>query len=189
MTCQDALTLLEEYVDKELPTEKEALVKQHFNSCPRCREELDTALLLKELLEAQKSPDPGETYFQETTRIIKARTVETSDDNYAVTSLVDLRVSQRNALLRSVVSVAASLVILFSALLIGSGQQERLAQIEASRPPVLYAASIEDMVGGDNAVYVTRDENTRMARGMMLLGAPGFLGRLSSPISASALTN
>lgn len=189
MTCHDALTLLEEYIDRELPADKEALVKQHYDSCSGCREELDSMLLLKELLKSNRPPDPGEAYWAETTKIIKARTIDVPGENTVVTSIADLRVMQRNALLRSVVSVAASLVILFSALLIGSGQHQRLAQIEASQPPVFYSASLEEVVGDDNTVYVTRGETERVVQGMLLLGAPGFLGRLSSPINATAVTN
>jgi hypothetical protein len=189
MTCHDALTLLEEYIDKDLPAEKEALVKQHFDSCPGCREELDAMLLLKELFKSNKVPDPGEAYWAETTRIIKARTIEAPGEELIATNITDIRTMQKNALMRSVVSVAASLVILFSALLIGSGQQERLARIESSQPPVLYSAALDEVVGEDNTVYVTRDETKRVAQGMLLMGAPGLLGRFSSTISVVAVSN
>ncbi len=189
MTCHDALTLLEEYVDKELPIDKETLLNKHFEGCSGCRQELEAALLLKELLQSHTPPDPGEAYWSETTRIIIARTVETPRTDTVVTSIADRNTMQRTALFRSVVSVAASLVILFSALLLGSGQEERMARLEVSRPPVLYAASLDEVIGSDNTVILTREENARIARGMLLMGAPGILGRFGNPYGSAAITN
>lgn len=189
MTCHHALTLLEEYVDKELSPQQEAQVKQHFDSCTRCREELDATILLKELMKSSRTPDPGEAYWTETTRLIKARTIEAPGQTSISTSVLDQRAQQRKALYRSIVSVAASLAILFSALLVGFGQQERLARIDASQPPVLYAAALEELVGSDNTVYVSREENTRIAQGMLLLGAPGFLGRFSGSILVTNISH
>ena len=50
MTCYQAFTLLEDYVDKELPADKEVLIREHITGCASCREEFETTLLLKELL-------------------------------------------------------------------------------------------------------------------------------------------
>ncbi|UCG62582.1 MAG: hypothetical protein JSV52_04660 [Candidatus Zixiibacteriota bacterium] len=140
-------------------------------------------------MKSNKPLDPGEAYWTETTRIIKARTIDVPEIETVVTSIAERAATQRTALFRSVVSVAASLVVLFSALLLGSGQEQRMAQIEASRPPVLYAASLDEVIGSDNTVILTREENARIARGMLLMGAPGILGRFGNPYGSAAIAN
>jgi anti-sigma factor RsiW len=188
MTCHDALTLLEDYVDSDLPADKEDLVREHLASCATCRQEVDETVLLKELLRHHKPQDPGEDYWLETTRLILARTTESISLNVLPVSVADSQAKRRQAFMRSVVSVAASLVVLFSALLLGSGQEQRLARLGSAQPPVFVSAPLDEIVGTDNTIIVTRDENDRLARGMLLIGAPGTLGRFMSPfVIASAI--
>ncbi len=189
MTCHDALTLLEDYVDRELSADVEAQLKEHYDSCAGCREDLDSALLLKELLGQHKPPDPGEDYWSETTALIRARTTESFRQRTTVTDITANRSLERSAFMRSLVSVAASLVVLFSAILLGTGQEQRLARIDVAKPPVYIAAALEEVVGPDNTVIVTRDENDRLAHGMLLLGAPGSIGRFISPMVMASATN
>ena len=181
MTCYQALTLLEDYVDKELPDDKEVLIREHITGCASCRKEYEATLLLKELLKQHQPPDPGQDYWTETTNLIAARTIESPPAPTETVAAIDRRSIERNAFMRSLVSVAASLIVLFSALLLGSGQQQRLARISASEPPVFVSAPLEQVVGTDNTIIVTRDEQVRLARGMLLMGAPGTLGRFLSP--------
>ncbi len=189
MTCHDALALLEGYVDGELSPDKETRVKTHLSGCSACRGEFETSVILKELLKQTIPPDPGEEYWSETTRLIKARTTESRFPETEVISVSDRRSTERSAFARSLVSVAASLVVLFSALLLGSGTQERIARLTASEPPVYVATPLEQVVGSDNTVIVTQDENFRLARGMLLLGAPGSLGRFISPFAVMSSAN
>ena len=189
MTCYQALTLLEDYVDKELPADKEVSIREHLTGCASCREEYETTLLLKELLKQHQSPDPGQDYWTETTNLIAARTVESPSAPIKTIAVTDRRMIQRSAFMRSIVSVAASLVVLFTALLLGSGQEQRLARISASEPPIFVSAPLEQVVGTDNTIIVTRDEQVRLARGMLLMGAPGTLGRFLSPFDIAPSSN
>jgi predicted anti-sigma-YlaC factor YlaD len=189
MTCHDALTLLEDYVDRDLPADKEALVREHLAGCASCRQDVDKTVFLKELLRQHKPQNPGEDYWLETTRLILARTTESNSGNMPYASITDSRERRRHAFMRSVVSVAASLAVLFSALLLGSGQEQRLARLGAAQPPVFVSAPLEEIVGADNTIIVSRDENDRLARGMLLMGAPGTLGRFMSPFVIASATN
>ncbi|UCE25283.1 MAG: zf-HC2 domain-containing protein [Candidatus Zixiibacteriota bacterium] len=189
MTCHDALTLLEDYVDQELSAGTEAQLKKHFAECAGCRREFDSALLLKELLGQHKPRDPGEDYWSETTALIRARTTESLRQSTRVTDITASRSLERGAFTRSLVSVAASLVVLFSAILLGTGHEQRLARINATEPPVYIAAALEEVVDSDNTVIVTRDENERLTHGMLLLGAPGSIGRFVSPMVMASSTD
>jgi len=183
MTCHEALALLEDYVDGELSGSREAQVSRHLDGCPSCREEVESTIILKAVLRQSKPPDPGEEYWSETTRLIKARTTESRFPETEIISVNGRRSMERSAFARSLVSVAASLIVLFSALLLGSGKHERIARLTASEPPVYVAAPIEQVTATDNEIIVTQDENDRLARGMLLLGAPGSLGRFISPLA------
>lgn len=189
MTCHDALALLEDHVDGELSPDKEAFVKKHLAACAACREEFETSLVLKELLGQNQPFDPGEEYWSDTIRLIRARTTESTVSETQIISVSSRRSMERGAFVRSLVSVAASLIVLFSALLLGSGKQEQIARLTASEPPVYVSTPLEQVVGSDNTIIVTQDENTRLARGMLLLGAPGSLGRFISPFAVMSAAN
>jgi len=189
MTCHDALALLEDYVDGELSPDKKAKIEGHLSGCSACRGEFEMSLVLKEMLEQSKPPDPGEEYWSQTTRLIKARTTESRFPETEIISVSNRRLMERSAFARSLISVAASLAVLFSALLLGSGKHERIAQLTASQPPVYVTTPLEQVVGSDNTVIVTQDENVRLARGMLLLGAPGSLGRFISPFAVMSSAN
>ncbi|MEW6412322.1 MAG: zf-HC2 domain-containing protein [Candidatus Zixiibacteriota bacterium] len=181
MTCQSTLALLEDFVDKELTTEQQAQIEKHITACDKCRAEYESAIVLKELLQNRKTPDPGQDYWLETTSLIRARTVDSIAPPSEATRAVDRRSYDRNAFVRSLVSVAASLVILFSALLLGSTHKQHLADIGTTEAPVFVSVPLEEVVASDNITIVTVEEKALVSKGMLLLGAPGILGRFAPP--------
>jgi anti-sigma factor RsiW len=180
MTCQCALSLIEDYIDENLfPAEAEQL-ERHLEGCSRCREEFRTAQRLKQLLKQMPRHDPGRDYWSETARLIRARTTDVPpNDRLTLGVTTDAVGARRNALVRAVVSVAASLFILVSEILIGAGQDQQVSRMDTVSAPILATAPVSELLGGDNGPVVTRAEQVRLAKGMLLMGAPGFLGRFT----------
>ncbi len=180
MTCQRALSLIEVFLDGELSPEEVEQLNRHLDSCSECREELHAAQRLKQLLRQMPRYNPGRDYWSETARLIRARTADVPMNDWQVpvarTSAVGER---RNALVRALVSLAASLFILFSTIFIGTSQDNRVARMTTSDVPILATAPVSELLGVDNSPMVTRSEQIQLAKGMLLMGAPGFLGRFA----------
>ena len=180
MTCQCALSLMEDYVDEDLSSAETEQVERHLEGCSRCREEFLAAQRLKQLLKQIPRHDPGRDYWSETARLIRARTIDVPANDRlgpgVSTYAVDAR---RNALVRALVSVAASLFVLVSAILIGAGQDQRVSRMDTVSAPILATAPVSKLLGVDNSPVVTQAEQLRLAKGMLLMGAPGFLGRFT----------
>ncbi len=188
MTCQHVLALLEDSVDRELAPQQEAQVQEHIAACEKCRTEFKETSILKELLRQKKTPDPGEDYWLETTSLIRARTTDSIVPPQNVVSVVDRRSSDRNAFVRSLVSVAASLVILFSALLLGSTHRQHLAALGATETPIFVSMPLEEVVASDNITIVTVEEQAMVSKGILLMGAPGILGRFAPPVGLAQIS-
>ena len=180
MTCQRALSLIEDYVDGELSPAEAGQVERHLKSCGRCREEFLTAQRLRQLLRQVPRRDPGRDYWSETAQLIQARTIDGTLDDRQGRSVTTATIGgRRNALTRALVSVAASLFVLISAILIGAGQDDSVLCRDTVGAPVLATAPVSELLGADNSPVVTQAEQVRLAKGMLLMGAPGFLGRFA----------
>jgi hypothetical protein len=188
MTCQSALALLEDFVDKELAPQQEAKIREHIAACDKCRAEFEETLILKGRLRLKKTPEPGEDYWLETAGLIRARTTDSIAPLQNVETVVQRRSHDRDAFVRSLVSVAASLVILFSALLLGSSHRQHLATLGASSPPIFVSMPLEEVVASDNISIVTVEEQAMVSKGMLLLGAPGILGRFAPPVGLAQVS-
>jgi anti-sigma factor (TIGR02949 family) len=177
MTCQFVLSVIEEYADGELAPEQSEQVRQHLELCRQCREEYQTTLQLKKLLAQQRAPEPDNDYWRETTALILARTIETPAEDPSPVTTGGRMVSGRQALLRSVVSVAASLLLLAIAVFVGTSQQRQLSKLETSDVPVLATAPVSELLEGDSLPVITPAEQMRLAKATLLMGNPSFLGR------------
>ena len=80
MTCQDALALLDDFVDGELDSSTAGAMRNHIETCDHCRAEHAATERLKELLNQPSIETPGPDYWSETTHLIMARTVGRSRD-------------------------------------------------------------------------------------------------------------
>ena len=179
MTCRQVLSIREDYADNELTPAQHESVERHLRQCPGCRNEFEATRRLKELMTNVTTAYPDADYWEETTDLILARTVGTSEE-YSSPVVTDNRPRQgRDAFIRSLVSVAASLFILFTAIYLGHQQEGRIAQIAEERSPVLVTAPLQDLFFDDTMEFATRDEQSRLLNGMLLLGPPGVLGKFA----------
>ncbi|MFH1688515.1 MAG: zf-HC2 domain-containing protein [bacterium] len=180
MTCHSALALLDDLVDNDLDQALAGKLRDHLDTCPSCQSEYQATIRLKELLRQSKSQGPDRNYWNETTPLIMARTVEAAEVDFEETTREQTIAAQRNALVRSLVSLAASVVILISAVLIGQNHlpqnyADRMGS-ESSRLYVVSAAADQLSYG---AAFFAADQRSRLARGMLLMGPPGLFGRFA----------
>ncbi|MBU8932424.1 MAG: zf-HC2 domain-containing protein [candidate division Zixibacteria bacterium] len=179
MTCRDILSQLDRLIDDELSPDQAATMHRHFNECTACREEYELAQRMVMALETMTTPVPNSDYWSEVNGLVLARTVDgeiAADSKYPFANQKGL---QRKALVRSILSVAASMVILFSALLIGSQHQTQMSTVNTATSPVLATADVRELLASDNTAIFSREHQIRLAQGMLLVGLPGSLGRFA----------
>jgi anti-sigma factor RsiW len=168
---------IEQYGDGELSPPEAEVIRRHLECCSRCREEYEATLRLKKLLKQKPVPDPGADYWLETAALIRARTVDSPIEKGTSLFPVTEVFPRRDALVRSLVSIAASLTLLATALLIGTSQQGRVSALNTSEAPVLATAAVSELLDAHGLPLVTRAEQMRLAKGTFLMGSPSFLGR------------
>jgi predicted anti-sigma-YlaC factor YlaD len=171
MICQRALSLLDDFLDNELAPATAADVKAHLDGCPTCRQAYDESRRLKELLKQKGTRDPGQDYWLETSQLILARTVQLSGPGYAVSETVSDR---RGAFVQALVSLAASLVILASAVVVGMNQSHAP---DAGGGKLLLSSAAGRQLNLAKGI-ITEAERQRLAKGMLLMGPPGLLGHV-----------
>ncbi|MCK4573741.1 MAG: zf-HC2 domain-containing protein [candidate division Zixibacteria bacterium] len=189
MTCHYSLALLEDYIEGTLTAELTEQVNQHLAGCSGCRDEYAAAQNLRELLRDKPTYQPPPEYWSELSSIVLARTVDSPSTADELPTTIDLKAERRNAFVRSLVSFAASIMILFSAILVGSGRQGQIAAITAPESPLFVLASPEASAENDNYEFVSSDERLLLTRGILLLGPPGGLGRIAAFTELGQLTD
>ncbi len=178
MTCPEAASHLDEFIDNDLPADQTNQVREHLKSCDECRREYQLTKRLKSLLSIGVIPDPGEDYFFETETLILARTIDGSDETDDRPPTADqVRRQKKQAFYRALFSVAASVGILFAAIYLGSSQDNIQSRNTTSSAPILATADIRNLVGPETEPIFTEADNLRLAHGIMLIGSPGPLGR------------
>ena len=181
MTCRHVLQLLEDYIDNELAETPAAELREHLENCHKCREEYNSALRLKEVLKQKAAyRKPGRDYWSETSDLILARTVEHATFDDGNISHKQKETMQRNAFLRSMVSVFASLIILFSAIILGTSQKRQFTETNINETSMFVLSPSEFSSGTDNTYVITHAERLNLAKGMLLTGSPGLLGKFST---------
>lgn len=176
MICQHALSLLDDYLDNELPAPVTAEVRNHLDQCDDCRREFEESRRLKELLKQKGTRDPGEDYWLETSQLILAKTVQQSS-GYEPYASSDNDADSRGPFVQALVSLVASLVILASAIVVGMNQDHALnAGIRGG--PILFSSSVGRQLNAGHTI-MTEDERQRLAKGMLIMGPPGLLGHFS----------
>jgi len=179
MTCHDALALLDDFVDGELDPSLAGTMRDHVENCDKCHEEFLATKRLKELLKHTPLENPSEEYWSDTTRLIMARTIALGDPT-APDSGSTYQRSNRTDFVRSLVSLAASIAILISAILVGQSQVRPTQSLSTQgERPVFLAHSIVDQFPSGYPALAIGDDQSRLARGMLLMGAPGHLSRLA----------
>jgi anti-sigma factor RsiW len=175
MTCPEAQSLLEDYLDKELPETTATAVAEHLKECARCRSELEASQRINQLLKEIRSPEPDPDYWDEVQSLILARTVE-RDSPISVLSENERRNRARASLYQSLLAVAASLIIFFAALMAGSVEAPARAEAPDQSEGILTKASLVAMACEETDSEACQAEQARLERGMLLMGRPGLLG-------------
>ena len=178
MTCHQVLSLLDDYVDDDVTAADGETIRLHLDGCDACRAEYESLLQLKDVLAQRPEPDPGPQYWDEVTRLVLARTAESPPmpgrEQYRERPNRD-----RIAFTRSLVSAAASVIILLAALFLGSGEHYRAAAVVAGEQTVFLSPSLAGRFPADENGLITLEERLRLARGVFLLGAPGIHSRFT----------
>lgn len=177
MICQHALSLLDDYLDNELLESVTAEVRSHLDQCESCRREFEESRYLKELLKQKGTRDPGEDYWLETSQLILAKTVQQSGSHEPYPSSDTDDADSRGPFVQALVSLAASLVILASAIVVGMNQGHA-PDAGLRGGPILFSSSVGRQLNAGHTI-MTEDERQRLAKGMLIMGPPGLLGHFS----------
>ncbi len=176
MICQRALSFLDDYLDHELAPSVAAEVKDHLDRCEVCRREYEESRRLKELLKQKSTGDPGDEYWLETSQLILARTIH-QDIGGETFAAEETAPDPKGAFLQALVSLAASLVILVSAVVVGMNQG-RAPDVRTQGGPLLFSSEMGKQLNSSDLIY-TKAERERLAKGMLIMGPPGLLGHFS----------
>jgi len=172
MTCSLVRSLLDEYVDRELPVNTLTALKEHLDICSICQAELDELNRLRSALSESSCPEPPEEYWGELRDLILARTVEV-DTVVKVQSEVDRRARERSSFYRSILTVAASLTVFLTSLWLGSsrplGSPVRSDHHDSETDRITYLTTVSTGTG-----TISTDEQALIASGMLLVGTPGM---------------
>lgn len=179
MTCHQTLALLDDYIDGELSPQQVAQTEEHLKTCPDCRHETELARQIKASLAELPDIDPGRQYWDETTQLITARTASLIESDSSETINTAATPEEKTAFFRSLASVAASILILIGAIYLGGAQQKQARRINPPASPYFVAVSLHEAFTDDKVEFVTSKEATQITKGMILMGAPGTLGRLA----------
>jgi len=179
MTCQYFRSLLDDFVDRELSPPIDDSVRAHVSACSACRAELEELTRLRKLLVGMSSPEPEPGYWQEAADLILARTTE-AESIIDITTQVERSSRERASFYRSLVAVAASLIVFFGSLVVGSLGDFRDRQhfaVSGKGETVTLAVSTQTPSGGG---YIAPDEQNLIAGTLLLVGTPGMFASSSS---------
>lgn len=183
MTCLYFRSLVDDLVDHELPPALEATVREHLGVCPACREEYERSARLKAALSELVCPEPEPGYWQESTALIRARTID-STGIIDVTTEIERRSQVHKSFYRSLAAVAASLILFFGSLMIdspwGTSAPVKTSMLAGDKALSASATEVREMGGG----YILEDEQALIARSVLLVGTPGMAFNQSSLLAA-----
>ena len=182
MTCSLARSLLDDYADRELPANTKSALEDHLEVCPACRAEYDEVLALTSALSGFTQPEPQQEYWAEVSELILARTVESDRPVVALTES-EIKARDRSSLYRSVLALAASVMIFAASLWLGSSGPVGLPSF-SERGRAGSEQSSQVAVSSQTSSTISIDEQALIASSMLLVGAPGMF---ASPTEMSSL--
>lgn len=181
MTCGQVGALLSDYLDNEVTAEQAAQIKAHLDECAECRAEHSDLLAVRNALGSGSVSLPEEDYWRQTEELILEKSARAEARIRPVP-----RSAERHSFTRAVMSLAASLVILVSAMLVGSDLQSQLALQQADDSPALVTLSLQESVGTRYRTFHAMDEQYKLTRSLILIAPPGSLGRFVLPPDISS---
>lgn len=176
MTHKSLLSLLEDFVDGELSDEDAERVRAMLAESPDIRTEYELSKLVRGILHNKGSYDPGDTYFDELTELIRARTIQRTREEHTRISPSVTR-SERRAFVRSLVSAVASLILLFTALFIGSKRDLFTANMNRGGQEIMTTAEVSAELATFQTELGSVEQRQNLGQGMFLLSPPGMASR------------
>lgn len=170
MTCSYVRSLLDDHIDQELPTEIQTSVNQHLRDCSPCQAEYASLVRLKQMLSGLTCPEPPVEYWDEVNDIILARTIE-ADTIIDVQAIAQRRTRELSSFYRSLVAVAASLLIFVTSLWLGASEQPALG---SGSPRSASTGRHDDRTATTSVEHISAIEQDLIAGGMLLVGTPGM---------------
>jgi len=178
MTCLEFRLLLDRYLDQELSAEDNHSAEEHLEACSSCREEVASHRQVQHLLSGYAPPvQPPEVYWELSKDRVLARTVLSSD--HASPEKVDTFGGNRSytPLVRSMISVAASVALLATALVLGSRHERPAVVLRQGDSQVIVSAGLADMLDMPDGGPLTLGDQRRIGSLAVLVGGPGMVGR------------
>jgi anti-sigma factor RsiW len=179
MTCLGFRSQLDRYVDRELTADEMARADEHLQRCDICRDEFASLQQLKQLLASSRpTREPRDGFWDKSQERIMARTVlsDKSADGSSVTSWPD---RSYTPLMRSILSVAASVALLAAALVLGSRHDQPAVVLHGPTGQFIVTAELADALESPDGSPLTMGDQRRLGTASILAGGPGLLGRFS----------
>jgi anti-sigma factor RsiW len=179
MTCLELRSQLDRYLDRELTADEMARADEHLGRCDICRDEFASHQQLKQLLVSSRpTHEPRDGFWDKSHERIMARTVlsDKSADNLSVTSTSD---RSYTPLMRSILSVAASVALLAAALVLGSRHDQPAVVLHGPSGQIIVSAVLVDAMESPDGGPLTTGDQRRLGTASILAGGPGLLGRFS----------
>ena len=186
MTYSFSQSLLDDYIDGELPEDTRREVERLLQSHPEHAQDVQSSRQLKALLKNLDRHEPPPEYWAELQELIMARTVQQSGASQPVTR-TPAKDEVRQSFFRSLVSVAAGLALFVSALVLGNSGP---IEVRRSDPAPMSYASLPELVAQANTEeekVFTTSQQRRLSGGILLVGPAGLLGRLSGLTGINSL--
>jgi hypothetical protein len=177
MLSRQLTILIEGYVDGDLPFDKRAEAERVLAESEECREYQRQLVELRNILKSTAPKDPGEDYWQETSSLILAKTV-----NRETAYIPGKATPQKSTtgLSRAVYSTVVSLSILIIALAFGSRQSVNYAVVRMDNSEYLATIDVREKLSVSDESN-TLVETARFAGSTVLIGSPGSVGRAAQP--------
>lgn len=180
MTCHNAQSLLDAWLDSELSPEDSSLLNDHLDICAQCHAEFETSAQVRDILTRKPLSEPRTGYWEEVTSLILARTVENDPEPSEDAGTYISGSNNRSILMRPLISVIASLGLLFAALFVGANKN---LFTPIANSPVVQEESLTAtlwLVSADNRYFISEEDEAMLTQGMLLLAPPGPLSRFEA---------
>jgi len=176
MTRRHDLSLIDDLVDNELSPERTAEVRQLIESSSEWRERYQETTKLINALRQNKISERPETHWVDSANRIIARTVARDGYSDRFVTVEEYR-SGVSTVIRSMLSLAASIAILMASIYLGS-QPQRFSDQSPNSRVILVAAPLAGSIEFTDAAFARVADRDRLTRASMMLGSPGLLGRM-----------
>ncbi|MCP4704114.1 MAG: zf-HC2 domain-containing protein [candidate division Zixibacteria bacterium] len=114
MSCRQVQSHLDDYILNQIDKDLFAQIDSHLKECLDCQEKLEINKLLISALQSNKTPDPGDYYWQQMEDSILAKTIGNENEESQLPNR--FKSEPINLVKRYLIPLAASFVLLFGSL-------------------------------------------------------------------------